>query len=50
MFACSVSNLLLSQLDALLPSGPPGQPRRRMGMDQRPISIPLKKLQFSVGL
>ncbi|PQQ13221.1 uncharacterized protein Pyn_03328 [Prunus yedoensis var. nudiflora] len=31
-----VSNLLLSQLDALLPSGPPGQPRRRMeGNEQK---------------
>ncbi|KAM0954856.1 hypothetical protein ACFX13_023740 [Malus domestica] len=32
----TVSNLLLSQLDALLPSGPPGQPRRRMeGNEQK---------------
>lgn len=32
----SVSNLLLSQLDALLPSGPSGQPRRRMeGNEQK---------------
>ncbi|KAI5341260.1 PREDICTED: SAGA-associated factor 29 [Prunus dulcis] len=32
----NVSNLLLSQLDALLPSGPPGQPRRRMeGNEQK---------------
>ncbi|XP_059452230.1 SAGA-associated factor 29 homolog A isoform X1 [Corylus avellana] len=32
----TVSNLLLSQLDALLPSGPPGQPRRRIeGSDQK---------------
>ncbi|XP_024030313.1 uncharacterized protein LOC21385419 isoform X2 [Morus notabilis] len=30
-----VSNLLLSQLDTLLPSGPPGQPRRRIGSDQK---------------
>lgn len=28
----SVSQALLTQLDALLPSGPPGQPRRRIGM------------------
>ncbi|XP_028778622.1 SAGA-associated factor 29 homolog A-like isoform X2 [Neltuma alba] len=27
----SISNLLVSQLDALLPPGPPGQPRRRIG-------------------
>lgn len=32
LLGCSVSNLLLSQLDALLPSGPPGQPRRRIGL------------------
>ncbi|KAJ4729322.1 SGF29 tudor-like domain [Melia azedarach] len=32
----NVSNLLLSQLDALLPSGPPGQQRRRIeGNDQK---------------
>ncbi|KAM2955945.1 hypothetical protein FF2_023130 [Malus domestica] len=32
----TVFNLLLSQLDALLPSGPPGQPRRRMeGNEQK---------------
>lgn len=32
----NVSNSLLSQLDALLPSGPPGQPRRRMeGTEQK---------------
>ncbi|KAK9036103.1 hypothetical protein V6N11_078120 [Hibiscus sabdariffa] len=32
----TVSNLLLSQLDALLPSGPPGQQRRKMdGNDQK---------------
>lgn len=31
----NVSNLLVSQLDALLPSGPPGQPRRRIEGDQK---------------
>ncbi|KAM0954857.1 hypothetical protein TB2_022963 [Malus domestica] len=32
----TVFNLLLSQLDALLPSGPPGQPQRRMeGNEQK---------------
>lgn len=32
----NVSNLLLNQLDALLPSGPPGQPRRKIeGNDQK---------------
>ncbi|XP_048230256.1 SAGA-associated factor 29 homolog A isoform X2 [Ricinus communis] len=34
-FGCSVSNLLLVQLDALLPSGPPGQQRRRVGNEQK---------------
>ena len=29
---CSVSNSLISQLDGLLPSGPQGQPRRRIGL------------------
>ncbi|WRX20838.1 hypothetical protein QQP08_013325 [Theobroma cacao] len=28
----SISNLLLSQLDSFLPSGPPGQQRRKMGL------------------
>ena len=32
IFGCSVSNTLLNQLDALLPSGTQGQQRRRMGM------------------
>ncbi|XP_054803770.1 SAGA-associated factor 29 homolog B-like isoform X3 [Prosopis cineraria] len=27
----SISNSLVSQLEALLPPGPPGQPRRRIG-------------------
>ncbi|XP_044501038.1 SAGA-associated factor 29 homolog A-like isoform X2 [Mangifera indica] len=31
----TVSNLLLNQLDAFLPSGPPGQQRRRIGNDQK---------------
>ncbi|KAK4603505.1 hypothetical protein RGQ29_012143 [Quercus rubra] len=32
----SISTILLNQLDALLPSGPPGQPRRRIeGNDQK---------------
>ncbi|XP_050223261.1 SAGA-associated factor 29 homolog A-like isoform X2 [Mercurialis annua] len=31
----NVSNLLLSQLDGLLPPGPPGQQRRRIGTEQR---------------
>ncbi|KAL0014420.1 hypothetical protein SO802_001489 [Lithocarpus litseifolius] len=32
----TVSSMLLNQLDALLPSGPPGQPRRRIeGNDQK---------------
>ncbi|XP_062151492.1 SAGA-associated factor 29 homolog A isoform X2 [Alnus glutinosa] len=35
LLGCSVSNMLVSQLDALLPSGPPGQPRRRIGNDQK---------------
>lgn len=34
VFGCSISNLLVSQLDALLPPGPPGQPRRRLGLSQ----------------
>ena len=33
LFGCSVSNHLLAQLDALLPSAPtPGQQRRRIGV------------------
>ncbi|GFY87248.1 SGF29 tudor-like domain-containing protein [Actinidia rufa] len=33
---CSVSNQLLAQLDALIPSGPPGHPRKRIeGNDQK---------------
>ena len=32
VLGCSVSNMLLNQLDALLPSGPSGQPRRRIGL------------------
>nr|XP_011468203.1 PREDICTED: uncharacterized protein LOC101312768 isoform X2 [Fragaria vesca subsp. vesca]XP_011468206.1 PREDICTED: uncharacterized protein LOC101312768 isoform X2 [Fragaria vesca subsp. vesca] len=31
----TVSNMLLSQLDALLPSGPQGQPRRRIGNEPK---------------
>ncbi|XP_010555935.1 PREDICTED: uncharacterized protein LOC104825315 isoform X3 [Tarenaya hassleriana] len=31
----TVSNILLSQLDALLPSGPTGQHRRKLGADQK---------------
>ncbi|KAJ7970750.1 SGF29 tudor-like domain [Quillaja saponaria] len=31
----SISNILLSQLDALLPAGPPGQLRRRLGNEQK---------------
>ncbi|KAK4845715.1 hypothetical protein QYF36_008260 [Acer negundo] len=31
----SVSHVLLNQLDALLPSGPPGQQRRRIGNEQK---------------
>ncbi|XP_074320194.1 SAGA-associated factor 29 homolog A-like isoform X3 [Silene latifolia] len=30
-----VSNILLAQLDALLPPGPPGQQRRRLGNEQK---------------
>lgn len=32
VLGCSVSTMLLDQLDALLPSVPPGQPKRRMGL------------------
>ena len=32
VLGCSISTILLNQLDALLPSGPPGQPRRRIGL------------------
>ncbi|XP_031260138.1 SAGA-associated factor 29 homolog A isoform X6 [Pistacia vera] len=31
----AVSNMLLNQLDAFLPPGPPGQQRRRIGNDQK---------------
>jgi len=33
-FGCSISNLLINQIDALLPTGPQGQTRRRIGLSQ----------------
>ena len=32
VLGCSISSMLLNQLDHLVPSGPPGQLRRRLGL------------------